>query len=491
MTYDEWFQQQLELVDEAWTTWPEDRSYDWKGLHIHKTELQELRRRGDSRGLASQLRAQSYRNVYRILSPALYRKSPIHTKQLIHDYVWEVRRSIEHVTQKNNPSNALSILSSQDKRQLLFAMRKSLGRTTLVLQGGAMVTMAHLGVVKALFEQDLLPKIITGTSTGALVAGIVGTSTDEMLLSNLQNVRLDAFERARKRHGGTGMLANSPWVDNFVRRVCRWRQTGHLFDIDVLEECVQDNLGDITFEEAYAQTGRILNITIALPEIAGTPQLLNYITAPHVLIRSAIVASIATSKQMYAPVHLFCKDDIGLVDRYFSVESLQCSRQKSSMHYEAPLSRIGELFNVNHFIVSQTRPYIIPFILIQRLADHYALLGTVVRLLFSESLYWLQWLASLELLGMFFRRILVDEEVPSVDAWSKVVLTPSLYFSDLFAIFDTPTETTLDEWRQRGEHSVWPAVCELQMRCDIEYDLDAAYDNLSRTSGLGFVSGVP
>jgi len=29
------------------------------------------------------------------------------------------------------------------------------------------------------------------------------------------------------------------------------------------------------------------------------------------------------------------------------------------------------------------------------------------------------------------------------------------------------------------------------MRCDIEYDLDAAYDNLSRTSGLGFVSGVP
>ena len=37
--------------------------------------------------------------------------------------------------------------------------------------------MYHLGVVKALYEQNMLPRIICGTSAGSLVASMVCCTT--------------------------------------------------------------------------------------------------------------------------------------------------------------------------------------------------------------------------------------------------------------------------------------------------------------------------
>jgi hypothetical protein len=45
-----------------------------------------------------------------------------------------------------------------------------------------------------------------------------------------------------------------------MRRLLR---KGYLFDVGVLEECIRANVGDLTFEEAYARSKRILNITVA------------------------------------------------------------------------------------------------------------------------------------------------------------------------------------------------------------------------------------
>jgi predicted acylesterase/phospholipase RssA len=43
------------------------------------------------------------------------------------------------------------------------------GRTALCLSGGASLAYYHLGVTKALFENDVLPNVFTGASAGALV----------------------------------------------------------------------------------------------------------------------------------------------------------------------------------------------------------------------------------------------------------------------------------------------------------------------------------
>ncbi len=50
-------------------------------------------------------------------------------------------------------------------------------------------------------------------------------------------------------------------------------------------------MGDMTFEEAYRKTGRILNITLSSSTKKAPPILVNYITAPNVVISSAVVAS--------------------------------------------------------------------------------------------------------------------------------------------------------------------------------------------------------
>ena len=54
-----------------------------------------------------------------------------------------------------------------------------------------------------------------------------------------------------------------------------------------------ENVGLDTFQEAFDRTGRIINITVAPINAFEPPRLLNYLTAPHVCVWSATVASCA------------------------------------------------------------------------------------------------------------------------------------------------------------------------------------------------------
>jgi NTE family protein len=53
----------------------------------------------------------------------------------------------------------------------------------LALSGGAARGMTHLGVIKALYERDIRPDYIAGTSAGAIVAAFIadGYEPDELL----------------------------------------------------------------------------------------------------------------------------------------------------------------------------------------------------------------------------------------------------------------------------------------------------------------------
>jgi len=55
-------------------------------------------------------------------------------------------------------------------------------------------------------------------------------------------------------------------------------------DIKTLEIFLRANLGEVTFEEAYENTGIILNITVSESGSYDDYRLLNYLTAPHVLV---------------------------------------------------------------------------------------------------------------------------------------------------------------------------------------------------------------
>jgi predicted acylesterase/phospholipase RssA len=56
--------------------------------------------------------------------------------------------------------------------------------------------MYHLGVVKALFQAGLLPRVISGSSGGSLVAAWICTAKDSELIDRLNSggIRLGPFE---------------------------------------------------------------------------------------------------------------------------------------------------------------------------------------------------------------------------------------------------------------------------------------------------------
>ena len=57
--------------------------------------------------------------------------------------------------------------------------------------------MYHIGVIKVLYEENLLPRIITGASAGSLIASIFATKTwDEIPgVFDGNQIKFDAFKK--------------------------------------------------------------------------------------------------------------------------------------------------------------------------------------------------------------------------------------------------------------------------------------------------------
>jgi predicted acylesterase/phospholipase RssA len=136
-----------------------------------------------------------------------------------------------------------------------------------------------------------------------------------------------------------------------------------------------ENCSHYTFQEAFDRTGRIINITVAPVNDFDPPRLLNYLTAPHVCVWSAAVASCAIPG-VFEPVPLIVREPDGRYaeEHVWSTGGAQgegtgseAQRDKSGGRYsdgsvesDLPMEQLAELFNVNHFIVSQVS---LPFLL--------------------------------------------------------------------------------------------------------------------------------
>lgn len=245
------------------------------------------------------LRSGLVRNLGNITAPRLFNRAFAGTKLLIEDYITQVALAVEHVTAYPTSPTVEGGLTNQAKLDVLHDTRQAFGRSALVLQGGAIFGLCHLGVVKALHLRGLLPRIIAGTATGALIAALVGVKTEDELLGSLtgEAIDLSAFssdgtseESVKGRANGTIIPKDTGYIATLLRRSRRFINEGHFLDIGVLERCVRANVGDLTFEEAYAKTKRVLNITISTTGNTGIPSLLNYLTAPNVVCHSSSVS---------------------------------------------------------------------------------------------------------------------------------------------------------------------------------------------------------
>lgn len=496
-TFEDWEEAALHLDNllglDLWRNNPTSKYYDWALITERLDSLIIAREEHNYEQLVNLLRSGLVRNLGNISVPKLYNRSFSGTKYLIEEYIAQVAESVEDIS--TLPTSAASglyahdkALTNQMKLDFIHDTRQAFGRSTLVLQGGAIFGLCHLGVVKALFLRGLLPRIITGTATGALIAALVAIHTEEELPGVLRGDGIDLSAFASKGRNEDGQIPaqqslGSRW-NTLMRRIRRFSREGYFLDVTVLEECVRANVGDLTFEEAYNRSKRVLNITVATDgQGAGVPTLLNYITAPNVLIWTAAVASNASSPSLYghSKVTILCKDAHGNIVPWAPANTTDFRHwtHASYTDRDSPLRRIAELFNVNHFIVSQARPYLIPFLqsdmhgpsLLETRSKTTQLSAFLVRMVGLEIRHRLRQLDSLRLVPASIRRFLIDEQVPA----ASMTLVPEVTASDFVRLLETPTQDTLNYWILRGERSVWPAVAALKIRCTVENELDRSY----------------
>lgn len=493
--YEEWeaaAQSLDQLVgNDFWRQEHVSRSYNYVLIHQRLQAFVEALDEGDIVAIHDLLRSGLGRNLGGILNSQLYNRANAGTKVLIEAYITEVNSAIREVRDCPTYLTEDTVLDAQAKLTVLHDTRLSYGRSVLVLQGGSIFGLCHLGVVKALHLRGLLPRIIAGTATGALMAALVGTRKDDELLAflNGQGVDLSAFAEVRKRaEERAGSQRRESIFTTLWERVQRFLDSGFILDIDVLKQCVWANVGDATFEEAYERTGRILNITIST-SAPGAPSLLNYITAPHVLIWTAALASSAVDVRD-SPVPLQCKHPDGSIRLWDNppkssygprTEKRRAASRGTTIAKDSPLTRLAELFNVNHFIVSQARPYIAPFLTPSLRSTRTPTTVRVFKLFKMEFQHRLGQLNTLGLLPMHLRRLLMDEQVPG----QFLELVPELELWDFRRLLRNPTRDDIDHWMLRGERSVWPNVSQLTVRLSIEFELEGAYQLTRRRDRRG------
>ena len=169
---------------------------------------------------------------------------------------------------------------------------------------------------------------------------------------------------------------------------------------------------------------------------------------------------------------------------------LSAHTHASYNHRESPSTVLASCFNVNHFIISQARKYLAPFLRSDlhhpnpKQDGRWRLTMPILRLVVLEIQHRLHQLDELGLLPLSIRRFLLDEIVPG----PSLTLVPELTPEDFFKLLENPTKEAIDYWILRGERSVWPAVTALKIRCAIEVELDRGYQLVRRRKPFDPVS---
>ena len=208
----------------------------------------------------------------------LYKHSHIGTKKLIERYIDSAQQTMAALLDVSAKQGDQCPVEPRRLVEQLLQARQSFGRSALLLSGGGTFGMNHIGVVRCLWEAHLLPRIISGASAGSIVSAVLCTRTDEEIpevMHEFCNGDLNVFEGPNE-------------TDTVIHKAVRLLKSGVLFDISHLMRVMRGLLGDITFQEAYNRTRRILNIPVSTSSLYELPTLLNYITAPNVMIWSAV-----------------------------------------------------------------------------------------------------------------------------------------------------------------------------------------------------------
>jgi TAG lipase/steryl ester hydrolase/phospholipase A2/LPA acyltransferase len=297
------------------------------------------------------------------------------------------------------------------------------------------------GVVKALFEQDLLPRTISGSSMGSIMAAWTCCHTDDelrVLFADLSLINTDALGRLPMRE----MLKQRTVMDQAK-----------------LLKFLGTVLPDMTFGESLKHSRRILNVTVSPLRKLQTPRLLNYLSSPEALVRHAVLASCAVPL-VFKPVQLMARQR-GVVKPWMENELWV----DGSVSGDLPFTQLTQMLNINHYITSQANPHVVPFLALQGSGVVPAMArmqGNIVRKGAAELFDVARMHAPGGLLRSAFdtAHSVSDQVYAGSDMHIQLPFRPALYAK----VLSNPSFKEFQDYVRLGERATWPQLAMIRNR---------------------------
>lgn len=437
----------------AWRLEDETPLYDYEATRKRLDSLRAYRKAGDNHGLLFALNEGVHGNMGGMGNSALYKVALTGTKQLIVDYVDEIDAALRHLA-----STAVDDISLHDKLDFFHRARQCYGRSALMLSGSGMLLYFHVGVVKALWEQDLLPTVMTGASGGAIVAATVASHTRDELakIFDPQYLVMEAEREATE-----------------LNKLSKLRPSQ--ISADTVEDFFERLIPDITFQEAAQLTGIHVNVSVAPAEKHQTSRLLNDIASPNVLLREALMATCAFPG-FYPAVTLAARDRNGQRKPYLPDRKWI----DGSVSDDLPIKRVMRLYGVNHSIVSQTNPVVIPFLRDNAAPSSKRIVGDALR---DTTKLWS--LASARLLNHSLNKKSMASKLANITSavlaqtyTGDITVLPPQRFHNLSRLLTQRTSAEIIELIQHGQSSTWPKIAAIRTQTKISNTLQTIIKDL-------------
>lgn len=447
-----------------WQHQDEYKYYDWRTLRRTISQMRTLRSHHQWEDLIVVLQSCIKSNFAGIENPIMYSHCYYGTKDLINKYITEAVKALDAVADAPE-----SELSDSDKRIFFKVLSRNFGKTAIALSGGASFCYNHLGVMKALIDNDLMPQIISGTSGGGAMASLAGTRTNEELSQLIRPEIADKID----------LLSGDPFSVWFKR----WWKTGARYDpIAWARTCEWWTMGSTTFKESLERTGKYLNITTVPDDIHSPTILCNEITAPACCIWSSVLASAAVPG-ILPPVVLMEKPKDGGTIEPFSFGN---KWKDGSMRTDIPLEELNNYYDVKFSVVSQVNPHVMLWIfknrgdigkpIVRKRGKTFrggfipAYLENLIKL---EIIKWLKLIREFQLLP----NLLASD-------WSNlflqnfggtITLFPKIRPIDYLYILSDPSRERLAGIIENGQHVTYPTLLFIKNRLDLERAVDRGY----------------
>jgi NTE family protein len=437
---------------EAWRADPQSTVYDASLLREQTEELTRTREGRNAGALIPLLQEALYRHLGELADPRLYAVTPLGTKHVVEAFYEEALACIEYLADPDQTGLEPAFTLAGFRRAAHI-----FGRSALLLSGGATLGFFHLGVVKALFEEGLLPDVLSGASMGALVACGTAVRTDEeirTLFADPRVIRTDAIKRLPPKRAASERA---------------------VYDPARLEEVVAHNCGDYTFEEAHARTGRTVSISVSPTRERQKPRVLCHYTSPNVLMNSAAVAS-ASIPGAFPATTLHQRLPSGESAPYMGTETWI----DGSLKGDLPMRRMSRLHNVNHFIVSQVNPHVAP---VRRVTGKPGVIpvvsGVVVSSLRTQLAHYLDIARDFTQSTRLYGPIDVAHSLANQPYGGDIDIHPRLRPIALLRTLSNISHKELLQHIHEGERATWPLLARIRDQTCVSRALDAAIRRLS------------